>query len=193
MTTDKITPAGKQVQSEQGLAKAPASDYITDKGSISDIEIQLQRFTKPNGNLTKSISSDKNGNLVKDSSECRMGSGTVKTITVTPKTLPAILENINQNQALALSNIDYSDGRIITTKGKEIGNNISRSSHYFPFVSGPAFLLFDVDTGAGYNPENIEQVLADITKFIPEFEHAAKIIRPSTSSNIHLKESDNEK
>lgn len=116
-----------------------------------------------------------------------MSSGTVKTITVEPRMLPTILNYIHPNQALALSNIDYSNGREITTIGNQHDDVISRSSGFFPFVSGPAFILFDVDTGDKYNPETIGQVIADITTFIPEFEQAAKVIRPSTGSNIKLK------
>lgn len=192
MAKNKTTPVCKQAQSKKAHANELRNNYNTNNYSIADIPIRIQCFTKSQGKLTKSISLDENNNIVKDATECKMTSGTVKTITTTPKEFPELLESIDQNQALALSNIDYSESRKITTSGQEHDDVISRSSRYFSFVSGPAFLLFDVDVGKEYSPDNIEQVLADITRFIPEFEQAAKIIRPSTSSDIKLKEVEDE-
>lgn len=183
----------RQLQRNHSISdEISQSDAVkANSNSIADIPVKLQVFSK-NGPITKSISVDDNGNIVKDSSQCWISQGKVETITVTPKDLPRFLDTIEHNQALGLSNIDYFDGRDITTKGNEHDDVISRTSKYFPFVEGPAFILFDVDTSDEYNPENLEQVLSDMARFIPEFAQAAKIIKPSTSSNIRIKEVDDE-
>jgi len=199
MSNLNITPAdgNKQAQSKQALGQELDDNYSTDgkmnpSASVADVPVKVQLFTKSNGPLTKSISLDNKGNNVKDSSECRMNSGQVRTQNTTPSKLSSLLGNLASNQALALSNKDYSDGREITTKGNEHDDVISRSSNYFPFESGPAFILFDVDFCDGYPPKDLEDVLKDIETIIPEFKQAAKIIKPSTSAGIKIKEIQND-
>ncbi|MCU7837186.1 MAG: hypothetical protein KZQ83_18330 [gamma proteobacterium symbiont of Taylorina sp.] len=175
VTTEAINVQSKKICSNKNI------------NSIADVKIPLQIFTKSNGILTKKISVDSEGKIFKDSSQCWMKTGIVKTVNVKPVKVPQFLDGIKSNQALALSNADYSARRSIVQKGQENCYAISRTQKYFKFKNGPAYVLFDIDFSSEYQPRSIESVLEDIANFIPEFNKAAKIIKPSTSSGIVVK------
>lgn len=170
--------------STRTVAKQGELNHIDELNSIASIEVRFQRFKKE-GKITKILSMDKNSKLKKDSSNCGISNGFVKTQTTSINKLAHILNEIRDKEyAIALSNKDYRHGYNIVTKGNETKGAISRSINYFNFVSGPSFLLFDIDFCMEYPVKPYEGVFDDIISFFPEFKDAAKVVSPSTSSNI---------
>src|SRR5262245_56760415 len=81
--------------------------------------IELTKFTKHGGPLTKKISLDSNGALVKDDSACAMRRGAAERIRLDgADALAALIEGLTPSQALALGALrpDLPDKVEITTK-----------------------------------------------------------------------------
>ena len=108
-------------------------------------------FTKDYGILTKEMRLE-NGEIIKDGSQCRMATGSVKTVTgFNLLDLAENLKNLTSNQAIGLG-VPVGNERAlrIVTKGLEAVGSISRSKEYFHFKEGkPALMLFDYDPEKG--------------------------------------------
>ena len=116
------------------------------------LEIELIRFTKDDGPLTKQISLAPDGTLVKDGSACVMSHGTAERVRVAGVVaLGALIEGLTPSQALALGTlrVDLPDKVEVTTKktvnGAARPDIIARTGANIVY-HGPAFALLDYDS-----------------------------------------------
>ena len=115
-------------------------------------QIELVKFTKTGGPLTKQISLSADGTLVKDSSACVMTHGTAERVRVASvDALGALIEDLAPSQAIALGTLraDLPDRVEVTTK-KRLVDGVARPDIIARTGSniiyrGPAFALLDHD------------------------------------------------
>jgi hypothetical protein len=160
--------------------------------------IELTRLTKHGGPLTKKISLDPDGTLVKDSSACVMGRGTAERVRLDSITeLAVLIEDLTQSQALALGVLrpDLPDKVEVTTKAKLINgvmrpDIIARTGANIIYRGGqPAFALLDYDSKG--MPAAVEAELKRAGNFwnalravFPALGKAARLVRRSTSAGL---------
>ena len=145
--------------------------------------VSLTLYTKENGNLTKTISLDDSGHVVKNSSECWMANGTAETITMPFAELPAFFNTVKQNQAVGWGTHFGRLSKIVSQKQMQVNAQpdcITRSKSNFSYPEGKAgVLLLDNDSGM----DNL-QIISVIESIVPGFDKAAKIIKPSVSAEL---------
>jgi len=167
---------------------------VEEEWKESNIEAVV--FEKANGPLTKRIEIV-NGKVVSDGSPCRMGRGRAQRVRLAGlEDLPALIERLGSNQALALGALraDLGEEVEIATK-KELANAprngaIARTAANIRYVEGrPALGLFDYDT-KGMPPEIAAKIesLGGFWKalvfVLPSLAVAGYVIRRSTSSGL---------
>lgn len=169
--------------------------------------VQISCFTKPSGVLTKTMSLDpKTRELDKDSSQCSMSKGRVKTISITsPNGFARMVRSREKNQAIAHGVCGFAEARIVTAR--EIDSSapqcagalpvIARTKEFFHYPEGPAVMMFDHDAAKPnavaendkalkvYRPDELLAVLATIH---PEIASAGYVSTPSTSACIYDKD-----
>lgn len=136
--------------------------------------------------MTKIISLDDSEKLVKDSSDCRMSNGIAETITMPFSELPDFITQVRTNQAVGWGISSQSIARIISQKqmGDDSSDNgIPRTKANFFYRVGQAGVSL-LDSDFGKDPAKILSIIAC---FFPEFEYAAKIIKPSVSAFLFRK------
>ncbi len=152
----------------------------------------LQVLTKDGGTLTKHITLE-NGKLIKNSSECRMSSGTVETVTFNSMAeLSSLLKSLNANQAIALATTyngkcSKSIPQPVLSSAKLSSNPlaISRTKEYFKFDDGkPALVLFDRDSSDGTLMTRLNALQA-LEAVIPDFDKLGVLVTHSSSSFIY--------
>ena len=117
------------------------------------LEIEITKFTKDGGPLTKQISLSPDGALVKDGSACIMTHGTAERVRLADvAALGALIEGLMPSQAIALGTLrtDLPDRVEVTTK-KTLMNGAARPDIIARTGSniihnGPAFALLDYDS-----------------------------------------------
>jgi hypothetical protein len=158
--------------------------------------IELTKLTKHGGPLTKKISLDPDGTLVKDGSACVMGRGTAERVRVDGvDALAVLIEDLTPSQALALGVLraDLPDKVEVTTKAKLINgvaqpDIIARTGSNIIY-NGPAFALLDFDSKG--MPAALKAELKRAGGFwgalpavLPALGKAARLVRLSTSAGL---------
>ncbi|MGR0480936.1 MAG: DNA primase family protein [Candidatus Electronema sp. V4] len=175
-------------------------------GEQAKERISFTCFTKDDGILTKRMKLA-DGQLVKDTSECRMSKGQAQTVTLTPAEFGAFLQGLKQNQAIAHGICGHSKVEIVS-KSRETGAKsrgglpvIARSKEHFRYPEGPGLLMLDHDKArdnavsldakalTAYSPDKLAEI---ISNFFPEIKQAAYVSSCSTSSCIHNTETNEE-
>jgi hypothetical protein len=159
-------------------------------------KIELTVLTNTSGPLTKKLSLDANGKLVKDTSACLMVSGRAERTKVAGvAAFAALIENLAPTQALALGSMraDLPDRvEVITTKAQLNGvvqpNIIARTGGNIVY-DGPAFTLLDYDTTAMRADVEAKLTRAGgfwpaLVSVLPALDGAARVVRNSTSSGL---------
>ena len=158
-------------------------------------EIELTRFTKKGGPLTKRISLDDDGTLVKDGSACVMAHGVAERIKISGiAALATLIEDLRPSQAIALGSLRAGllDKVKVTTEkslnGAERQDIIARTGSDIVY-HGPAFALLDHDD-KGISPA----VAAELKRaggfwpalltVLPSLKDTARVTRLSTSAGL---------
>ena len=107
-------------------------------------------ITKETGILTKQLSLDENGKLVKDASQCRMSSGTAIQRESSIEEFAEYLKEIRNNgiNNIALVHGVNGNGTSKITSKKLFNNQpltITRSKDYFHYPDGNWIAMFDHD------------------------------------------------
>jgi len=159
------------------------------------VKIELARFTKKAGPLTKRIFLAPGGTLMKDNSACAMAQGTAERIIITSvDQLGALMKDLTPSQALTLGALrpDLPDRVEVTTErlvnGVARPDIIARTGANIVY-HGPAFALLDFDSKG--MPAT---VAAEITraggfwrgllKVLPILDDVARVGRRSTSAGL---------
>jgi hypothetical protein len=162
------------------------------------MRIELTRLTKDGGPLTKKISLDPDGMLVKDGSACVMAHGAAERIRVAGvDALGALIEELTPSQALALGTLraDLPDKVEVTTKKKLLDgvarpDIIARTGANIIYHGGQsAFALLDYDSKG--MPTAVVAVLERVGGFwdalltvLPDLGDVARVMRRSTSAGL---------
>ncbi|MEI7608131.1 MAG: hypothetical protein WCJ64_12185 [Rhodospirillaceae bacterium] len=155
--------------------------------------VELTVFTNKRGRLSKSLSVDAVGNLVKEP----MGSlfeGTAQRYRLPngAKSLAELLDKMQAPHALALGRVraDIPDKSPITIKGREYEGAITRTPNNILYEPGaPAYMLVDLDT-KGCPPEIVARLKAEglvslLAGIVPAIASAARVQRASTSAGLY--------
>ena len=153
--------------------------------TISTEKVRLQKFTKKpykgaDISMVKHCYINDNNSLVKDPNDCWMSYGEVKTVRTTVEMFAKEYTSCARNQALCLSNVDIDGVQDVFSGQRASDGDLTRTRDNFSWVDGPAAILIDIDGFDGTQERAIE-IICD---FWPEFEHAAKVIAPSSSAGI---------
>ena len=173
-----------------------------DSGKIEEQTISFTLVKKSQGILTKRIKRDKQGNVDKDSSGCRMSRGKAFTNTMTPAEFAGRLGKQNSNAAIA-HGVCGHDKTIIVSKAKyhQAKKNrktdslpiVTRTKDCFSYPDGPGILLLDHDKARdnsfalhdkaiqAYPPEDLITIIGN---FFPEILSASWVSTFSTSACI---------
>lgn len=158
-------------------------------------EITLVEKTGDDAVLSKRISLDSEGALVKDGSQCRMAEGTARRVSVpTAKALADCIAGCASNQAITLGALRASlPARVrITVPGRPAADSdaITRSREFIDYLFGvPGWALIDFDT-KGMPPEVAARIEAAsgmwkaLLVVAPTLGCATRVSRDSTSAGL---------
>jgi hypothetical protein len=162
--------------------------------------IELTRFKKVGGPLTKRISLSPTGALVSDGSGCLMSRGYAQRVRVDDLGQFAhLIQSLESDEAIALGSIrpDLPDHVRVTTQdqlarlnGSAAPNTISRTGNHIIYAAGrAAFALIDVDTkgmpaAVRARIKETGGLWAALTSVLPDLETTGRISRRSTSTGI---------
>jgi hypothetical protein len=157
------------------------------------LEIEIVKFSKDGGPLTKQISLSPDGTLVKDGSACVMTHGKAMRVRIADlHAFAAELTQLQPCEAIALGALrdGLPDEVRIVTKKKLNGqaNTIARTRGEIIYRKNcPSLLLLDFDRDG--MPNDIADRLrcgfwAVLTEVVPDLRHAARLIRASTSAGL---------
>jgi hypothetical protein len=160
--------------------------------------IELTKLIKHGGPLTKKISLDPDGTLVKDGSACVMWRGAAERVRLDGvAALAALIEALEPSQALALGALraDLPDKVEITTKKKLLNgvarpDIIARTGANIIYRGGQrAFALLDYDsrgmpTAVAAELERAGGFWAALMTLLPALGEAARVMRRSTSAGL---------
>ena len=148
--------------------------------------IQFSVLTKDSGILTKNYTL-LNGELIKDSSQCYLDTGTVETISCELSDLPSVIDKLETNQAIAhgiaLEAVSQSVKIVSRKLLPQHPGAITRTLDKF-FWPEDGIIMFDYDPPVGTKPLNRQELTVAIRSLDPQLEKAAMVWRPSASSNI---------
>lgn len=167
----------------------------------SEKEFSFTLMTKAKGILTKRIKLI-DGEIEKDSSDCRMSRGRAETVRMEPEKFGEFISSLESNQALVHGVCAYDkalivSGKQLTTKPQTDKKGlpiISRTKAFFQHPDGPGLLMLDHDKPRDnavvlddkalqtYSPKELISTIAD---FFPAIKEAARGAACSTSSCIH--------
>ncbi|BCL59468.1 hypothetical protein DGMP_01610 [Desulfomarina profundi] len=148
--------------------------------------VSFTKFTKKDGNLTKTISLDENGTIEKDSSECYLSEGIAETVTTKFKDLPKYINRLEQNQAISIGISSKNKTKICSRRQIDRLSEkvyITRTLDNFCFPERKqGLILLDCDSDIP-----VDEVLEILSEIIPDFDQTARIIKPSVSAGLHRK------
>jgi hypothetical protein len=166
--------------------------------------IQLVRFEKTGGPLTKRISLGAAGKIISDGSACVMSQGTAHRLPIADiGELGDIIHRMGSHEALGLGALRPSlpdHCRIITKRnlprltGSATPDQIARTREFIDFgPDRPAFALLDYDTKG--MPDDVKERLERAGGFwpalqtiVPDLAKTAHLLRASTSAGLYHSE-----
>lgn len=165
----------------------------------SDIVIEITRFRKAMGPLTKRIKLDDGGKLISDGSRCVMHKGIAQRVVLPSLAdFAAMISGLRYNEAIALGALsaELPDRVEVVTKARlqqvpaTTPDVIARVQGFIDYKPGlPALALIDVDTKG--MPREVRTRIDDCGGFwaalvgvIPELASTARVARASTSSGL---------
>ena len=180
-----------------GTAQAPPAP---------DWPIEITRFAKSGGLLTKKIGLDTDGKLVSDASQCLMNRGTAHRASFDNiAAFGAFIHTLGGHEAIALGALrpDLPSSVKVTTKHKLVMKQggaqpdlIARTGEYILFrPKRPALALLDFDT-KGMPAEVGARIAAlggfwpALTSLLPALKNVAHVMRRSTSAGLFRTDTD---
>jgi hypothetical protein len=163
--------------------------------------IEITRFAKVGGPLTKRISLSPDGTLKSDGSACLMSRGSAQRVRLVDPLHQgaALIQGLESHEAIALGRMrpDLPDQVRVVTKDRLAALNgttppdtIARIGVYISYAAGqPALALIDIDT-KGMPPEVRERIKkaggfwAALVSVLPALATTGRIVRKSTSTGI---------
>lgn len=178
MTTPDKTLQGLLTPTTPEPGQAPDSE----PGQAPDYDdyITFTQFTSVTP-LSKTFSLDGAGGIDKKTAAF-MFEATAQRLRRRFSELPAYLDTLDANQAVAWGVCDQDRAEIRTQAQADPPHTISRTKTNFHWAAGAGVLLLDVDN-CGMTPA---QAVAAITAVCPELANAAYFIRPSLSAAVHV-------
>ena len=145
--------------------------------------ISLSLVEKDNGSLTKKFFVKK-GELVKDSAQCFLSSGSVETVELEFSDLGDFLDGLKRNQAIIHGVSPHSPAKLVSRRLLPANPGaIARVKENFIFPD-EGIMMFDYDPPANTTPLTKDELLGRLRNLHPELASAAMLWRPSSSSNI---------
>jgi hypothetical protein len=177
---------------------APGIETTPQKSITQDTEIpvksqgriSLTLWWKQNGHITKIISKDADGELVKDGSQCKMSHGIGQVADIQLHKLPESLNKLNSHHAITLGvpknkNLPEQFNVVAAQKFKGQPDTITRSLEHMEWVTNQNIMVFiDYDPAKGTDPLTPLELVATIAEILPGFEDVARVTTHSTSSCI---------
>ncbi|MEK4034040.1 primase-helicase family protein [Methylocystis sp. IM3] len=162
------------------------------------VSIEMVRFVKEGGPLTKKISLDADGELVSDGSQCRMCEGVQERLPLKDwREFAEILDKTPRDTAYGVGRLkeQFGDSVVVEVIGK-VTTGAARSKESISYREGePAFALLDHDTKE--MPDAVRERLdalgglhGALDHICPELRQAGYICRKSTSSGVYIKKTD---
>ena len=162
--------------------------------------IEITALASSNGPLTKRISLSPDGKLISDGSACVMSRGHAQRVRLRSVTeFGSLIGGLQPDQAIALGALRpdlpdtveiVTDKRLKEMSGSAAPGTISRTAGHIGYAANsPSMVLLDYDTKG--MPEAVASRIdglggfwAALVAVVPGLEHAAKVVRRSTSSGI---------
>jgi hypothetical protein len=148
-------------------------------------KIQFTKVTNTDGILTKTITPDDKGGIIKQPAATLI-QGKSKTISMPFEEFGLYLRKLNLNQALTHGIADH-DGEInIVTIGKYSGQpgTITRSKDFFHYPDGTGLGMFDHDPKPGQPQLSPDKFLQILYSIYPDFSKLPTWTTPSTSACV---------
>lgn len=156
------------------------------KRTSTDEVFQFTEFTKQNGILTKVVSCSPKGKIIKNASQCRMASGTARTIKMKFSEFPEYLKTRKDNQAISHGICGYDRVKIVSAaKFKNQPETVTRTKTSFYYPEGPTLAMIDYDSDAGQPERNYTDTISIIDSVCSGFAATPKVLTYSTSSCIY--------
>lgn len=164
-----------------------------------DPRIEITRFTKIGGPLTKRIKIDDDGKLISDGSRCVMHKGVAQRVVLPSLAdFAAMISGLRYNEAIALGALaaELPDRVDVVTKARlqqvpaTTPDVIARVRDFIAYKPGlPALALIDIDMKGmpGEVRARIDDCggfWASLVSVIPELASTARVVRASTSSGL---------
>ncbi len=193
---NNITHMDRQVKA------VPTDNPEKVKGNLYNDKISFSVVTKNTGILTKKLSL-KDGKVIKDGSQCRLGLGSIKTYTCLIEKFPRGLRKFKENMALVHGTSEHEEAVICSRKRFDAFKNntkdkpvITRTKDHLSYPDGPGLMMFDHDKARdnaigehkalkSYRPSVLRFIASNVH---PDFKGAAYVSTPSTSSCIYDKD-----
>jgi hypothetical protein len=152
--------------------------------------IELTRFRKFNGSLTKVLSLLPTGEVRKDSAGCAMSSGEFETLSISHvRDLVGVLTNIKKTECLGYGACRVRAAGKIVAQDKAGPLDTTRTKENFPYTPGcPALLMLDYDGPPGKPLLSKGEWLGRLYEACPALKITNKVWRPSTTSFIYDKD-----
>jgi hypothetical protein len=164
--------------------------------ALNATAIEITRFVKSGGPLTKKIFLTDTGAVKSDGSACLMSEGMAQRAAVrNVHDLAKIIDELSSDEAISLGTMvaGLPDAANVTTRGRLAGTpagTIARTADYITFRPGkPAFALLDYDTKG--MPQEIADRITALGGFWPamvsvarELRNVARVARLSTSAGL---------
>lgn len=171
---------------------AMAAKQTQDNAPINTSTPPISTFTKCHGLLTKRISLDANGQILKDSTECRMADGTMEVSNLTGADFANHISNLPSNQAIGLTAPanGLRSAKVQTANGSALPfGTIARTQKYFRPQKGVAWMLLDVDNKWVTPAERSRLVNGSVWDTLqyqfPGLKGCGHVRRPSTSGGLY--------
>lgn len=145
--------------------------------------IQFSLVNKDNGILTKRFEI-RDGELLKDSTQCFLQTGSIETIDLEFSELPQFLDGLESSQAILHGISIHAPSKLVATSLlNKYPDAMTRTKKNF-FWPEEGIIMFDYDPPDGTEPLSKLKLLGAIRGLHPELHSAAMVWRPSASSNI---------
>jgi hypothetical protein len=172
-------------------------------GSFALTTIEITRFTKLDGPLTKKIFLSEAGTIVSDGSACLMVRGTAERVAIADiNALAALIGTLQSNQAITLGALrDDLPAKVEVTTAEKLNGDarkdlIARTSRHLVY-RGPAYALIDYDSKG--QPDHVANRLkqlggfwAALTSVLPSLRSVAHVLRSSTSAGLYRSDTGDE-
>lgn len=206
-----ISGQSQRLPIQSDIEASSSIGTVDEKGALGKVviqdeeqRIQFSVVTAATGVLTKRMRWD-DGELIKDSSGCRMSEGRIKTITSTPERFANGLRTLTPAKAIT-HGVCGSEEAFVVPKSRlgAVRNEakgqvnclpiISRTKEFISYPDGPGVVMLDHDAprensralfDKALEAYTHQELFTCVTEVFPELEGSAWVATPSTSACIH--------